>query len=132
MKREGTVHAMAHPDTILIVDDDFDTRDAMRLMLETEGYLVATANDGREALTVLEDGLRPCVIVMDLSMPVMNGVEFRKQQLTRPDLASIPFIAYSAVYDVRSSAQELDASGYLEKPTEFQHVLSIIRQHCNH
>jgi CheY-like chemotaxis protein len=123
---------MAYPDTILIVDDDSDTLEAMRLMLESEGYLVATATDGREALTVLVKGLRPCVIVMDLSMPVMDGVEFRKEQLNHPDIAGIPFIAYSAVLDARSCAQDLRASGYLEKPTEFQHVLSIIRQHCNH
>lgn len=124
---------MAHPDTILIVDDDSDTREAMRLMLEAEGYLVTTANDGSEALAVLLlNGLRPCVIVMDLAMPVMNGVEFRKEQLNHADIARIPFIAYSAVLDVRSAAQQLGASGYFEKPTEFEHVLSIIRQHCHH
>ena len=123
---------MSQPDTILIVDDNLDMRDAMQLMLETEGYVVVTASDGREALGALSSGLRPCVIVMDLSMPVMNAIEFRQQQLGHRDLADIPFIAYSAVLDVRSRARDLRASGYLEKPTEFQHVLSIIRQHCNH
>jgi CheY-like chemotaxis protein len=123
---------MAQPDMILIVDDEADTLEAMRLMLEGEGYWVVSAGDGRQALNLLLNGLRPCVIVMDLSMPVMNGVEFRNAQLQHPSIADIPFIAYSATVDVRTRAAQLRASGYLEKPTEFQHVLSIIRQHCNH
>jgi CheY-like chemotaxis protein len=69
---------------------------------------------------------------MDLEMPVMDGVEFRQEQLLHPTIASIPFIAYSAAVDVRSSARQLRGAGYLEEPTEFQHVLSIIRQHCHH
>jgi CheY-like chemotaxis protein len=123
---------MAHVDTILVVDDDTDIRDGMQLMLEGEGYLVATANNGREALALLSAGMRPCVIVMDLEMPVMNGVEFRQEQLQHPTIASIPFVAYSAAVAVRSNARQLRAAGYLETPTEFQHVLSIIRQHCHH
>jgi CheY-like chemotaxis protein len=121
---------MAHPDTILIVDDHPDIRDGMRHMLETEGYAVHTASNGREALALLFGGLQPCVIVMDLAMPVMNGFEFRQEQLKHPEIADIPFIAYSAVVDVHRNAQHLRAAAYLEKPIEFQHVLSIIRQHC--
>ncbi len=120
------------PDTILIVEDHADTRDAMRVMLEAEGYAVQTAANGREALNLLYTGLRPCVIVMDMTMPVMNGFEFRQEQLKYPDIADIPFIAYSAVLDLRRQAQHLRATAYLEKPIEFEHVLSIIRQHCEH
>lgn len=120
------------PDMILVVDDNSEVCDGMRLMLEQEGYLVATAGNGREALDLLLSGLRPCVIVMDLAMPVMNGVEFRQEQLTYPELATIPFLAYSAAVDVRSTAQQLGATGYIEKPAEFQHVLGIIRRHCQH
>jgi CheY-like chemotaxis protein len=123
---------MAHPDTILIVDDHADLREGMQHMLETEGYGVQTAANGREALALLFRGLRPCVIVMDLAMPVMNGFEFRQEQLKHSDIADIPFIAYSAVVDVQQHAQHLRAAAYLEKPIEFQHVLSIIRQHCEH
>jgi CheY-like chemotaxis protein len=123
---------MSLPDTILIVDDDAAMRDAMRSLLEEEGYRVATANDGREALRILLAGLSPCVIVMDMVMPVMDGVAFRTEQLKHPPIAAIPFIAYSGVIDVRRAAEQLGAAGYIEKPSEFQYVLSIIRQHCNH
>jgi len=119
-------------DTILIVDDHADIRDGMRLMLEAEGYVVHAAGNGREALAVLYAGLRPCVIVMDMAMPLMNGFEFREEQLKHADIADIPFIAYSAVIDVHRNAQHLRAAAYLEKPIEFRHVLSIIREHCEH
>lgn len=123
---------MAQVDTILLVDDDPETREGMRLMLEGEGYLVATAGDGRQALDALRAGLRPCVIVMDLSMPVMNGLEFRTEQLKHAEIADIPFIAYSAVLDAQSVSRGLGGADFIEKPTEFRYVLSIIRQHCNH
>ncbi|MGD9762353.1 MAG: response regulator [Candidatus Binatia bacterium] len=126
------MEATGEADTILVVDDHIDTCEVMRLMLEGEGYRVATAHDGREALMLLFGGLKPCVIVMDLTMPVMNGVEFRAEQLKHATIASIPFIAYSAVDDVRDSAPQLRAADYIDKPSELRHVLSIIRQHCNH
>ncbi len=123
---------MADADTILIVDDHADVRDGMRYMLEAEGYVVQTAGNGLDALALLFAGSRPCVIVMDMTMPVMNGFEFREEQLKHPDIAQIPFIAYSAVIDVQTHARHLHAAAYLEKPIAFEHVLSIIRQYCNH
>lgn len=117
---------------ILVVDDHADIRDGMRHLLETEGYGVETATNGREALALLFGGLHPCAIVMDMMMPVMNGFEFRQEQLLHPSIAGIPFIAYSAVFDVATHAQHLHANAYVEKPIELQHVLSLIRQHCGH
>jgi CheY-like chemotaxis protein len=123
---------MTASDMILIVDDHADIRDGMRQLLEAEGYGVETAGNGREALALLFAGLRPCVIVMDISMPVMNGFEFRQEQLKHPEIADIPFIAYSAIVDLKRHGQHLQAAGYLEKPVELQHMLHIIRQHCPH
>lgn len=123
---------MPEADTILIVDDDARTRDGMRRLLELDGYAVQTAANGREALRLLFAGMRPCVIVMDMTMPVMNGFEFRQEQLQHAAIADIPFIAYSAVIDVARHGQHLRAAAYLEKPIEFQHMLAIIRQHCTH
>jgi CheY-like chemotaxis protein len=123
---------MRRPDTILIVDDDGNTRETIRRLLEMEGYEVASACDGREALELLASGLRPCMIVMDLSMPLMNAVDFRQRQLSDPDIAGIPVIAYSGVPDVRGRAHECRAADHLGNPSEFEHVLSIIRRHCNH
>jgi CheY-like chemotaxis protein len=122
---------MAQPDIILLIDGEADTREAMRGMLFNEGYAVVTAREGREALRLLLGGLAPCVIVMDLAMAGMNSVEFRREQLRHPSIAAIPFIAYSAVLDVRGRTPAR-APGPRDAPAEFQHVLSIIRQHCSH
>src|SRR5436190_23601560 len=105
-------------DTILVVDDHRDARESMQALLCREGFAVVTAANGSEALRILYAGLRPCVILMDLMMPVMNGFEFRELQLRDPDLVRIPFIAYSAVVDIARDAQHLKADGYLGKPTD--------------
>ena len=117
-------------DTILVVDDHRDARESMQALLCREGYAVVTATNGSEALRILYAGLRPCLILMDLMMPVMNGFEFREKQLRDADLARIPFIAYSAVVDVARDAQHLRADAFLDKPTDSQRVLSVVRQVC--
>ena len=61
---------------VLIVDDDDDVREALRLLLEDEGFRVVTAPHGASALQQLESGTRPCAIVLDLMMPVMSGWDF--------------------------------------------------------
>jgi CheY-like chemotaxis protein len=120
------------PETVLIVDDHADTREGLRHVLEGEGFTVHAASNGLEALTLLYRGLRPCVIVMDLMMPVMNGFEFRQEQLKHSDIADIPFIAYSAVVDIPAHALTLQATDYFQKPIEVAQVMTIIRRHCPH
>ena len=99
---------------ILLVDDDVDERDALTCFLEMEGVAVSAAAEGREALYALRTGLRPCVIVLDLDMPGMDGWEFRRQQLFWPQMRSIPVLILSghpelnAVNDSTAHAQ----SGY--------------------
>jgi CheY-like chemotaxis protein len=80
----------AHCHTVLVVEDDWDTREALMLLVQSEGVDAAGARNGQDALEQLRGGLRPCLIVLDLAMPVMTGYEFRQAQLADPDLASIP------------------------------------------
>ena len=115
---------------VLVVEDHDDTRDAFQLMLERNGYAVVAAPNGRDALDKLQGGLRPCVILMDLMMPVMNGFEFREEQLRDADLAAIPLIAYSAVTDPLRTARHLRADAYVSKPVEVGHVLALVNQLC--
>ena len=124
----GTMATLDRP--VLVVEDHEDTRDAFQLMLERNGYAVVTAPNGRDALDKLQGGLRPCVILMDLMMPVMTGFEFREEQLRDPELADIPLIAYSAVTDPLRNARHLRANAYLSKPAEVGHVLALVNQLC--
>src|SRR5438045_706727 len=77
----------SEPHRVLIIDDDFGIRESLAELLAEEGYLPAAAANGRDALAKLdEDGPWPCLIVLDLMMPVMNGESFRELQLRIPAL----------------------------------------------
>ena len=115
---------------ILIIEDYPDIRDGLEAVLAAEGFIVETAANGREALNALREGLRPSVILMDLLMPVMNGFEFREEQLRTPQIADIPVIAYSGVMNARSAADRLRAAAYIEKPEDIERVIALVKQYC--
>lgn len=123
-----TTDDQAH--TVLLVDDHGDVRDGIAILLRDAGYAVVTASNGREALAALYAGLRPCLIIMDLMMPVMNGFEFRDEQLRDDRIASIPFVAYSAVVNLEKNAEHLKADGYFEKPIDTTAIVEVVRQLC--
>lgn len=84
--------------TILIVDDDKEFREALVEIVRGEGFHVETATSGMQALDKLRWGLRPCVVLLDLQMAVMNGWDFRAEQGRDPTLAAVPVIAMTAGY----------------------------------
>lgn len=113
----------------MIVDDDADIRMAVQIVLETYGYCVITANDGAEALAKLEAGERPCLIILDLMMPGMDGQQFREAQLADPALAKIPVVVLSGDYKVGERAAEMGVEG-LRKPIQLPKLLAKIEQFC--
>src|SRR6185436_19157933 len=92
--------------TVLVVDDHEDVRMALEAVLVANGSEVVTASEGEEALGRLRDGVRPCVIVLDLMMPKLDGWEFREAQLADAALASIPVIVLSAYLPACLAADE--------------------------
>ena len=82
--------------SVLIVDDDSAVRTALKELFETEGYTVVLAANGRAALNRLMEGFRPSVVLLDLMMPVMDGWDFRTQQLREPALKDIPVFIITA------------------------------------
>jgi len=85
--------------TLLIVDDNRATRDALRAVLVTKGYAVAEASGGREALDYLRAGGEASSIVLDLAMPDMSGYEVHEELKRDPALAKIPVVVFSALDD---------------------------------
>jgi CheY-like chemotaxis protein len=85
--------------SVLVVDDDRDLRAGLSLILEAEGYRVAGAADGQQALEALRAGPRPDVILLDMMMPALSGWAFRERQLADPALADVPVVVFSAVGD---------------------------------
>ncbi|HJZ88212.1 MAG TPA: response regulator [Polyangia bacterium] len=117
--------------TVLVVDDDQAIRESIVQVLEDEGYRGVQARDGLDALHNLRAAANaPCVILLDLMMPVMDGVQFRDQQLRDPRLASIPVIVISADSAVLGKAKSLRPEAVLRKPIELAHLLATVEQYC--
>jgi CheY-like chemotaxis protein len=125
------VHRNASNRDVLVVDDDPDIRSALVSALKEEGYQAMSASNGREALELLRIlPTRPSVILMDLMMPVMNGWEFRVEQLRDPLLSKIPVVVVSARENVSQEALQVAASGYLKKPFLIQDLMQAIGKFC--
>ena len=121
---------MATRGTILLAEDNSDTRDAIAQVLAVEGYTVVTAIHGRQALEQLQGGLRPFLILLDLMMPVMDGWEFRRAQLGEPTLASIPVVLISAHDEVARAGTTLGAAGVVRKPVDIEEMLRTVEELC--
>jgi CheY-like chemotaxis protein len=116
--------------SILVVEDDAVTRDAVALVLQDEGYSVTGVANGQEALLHLRSTPPPNLILLDLMMPVMNGWEFRKQQTKDPALKSIPVLVVSADAGVPQKAAALGATDYLIKPIDIHKLLEAVQRCC--
>jgi len=114
-----------YPPTVLIVDDDPQVRHCIATLLDTQGYRVAQAANGFEALDYLHSHDRPCLILLDLTMPKMNGWVFRAHLREDPGLASIPVVVLSGVPDLYRETTDLNVF-YLDKPPHWPVLLSIV------
>jgi CheY-like chemotaxis protein len=114
---------------VLIVEDNPDLREGLGDLLEAEGYAVAGAANGQEALARLQSEPPPCLILLDLMMPVMNGWEFRAAQRRDPALAEIPVVLISALEGLERLAGNLAAAGYLRKPLDLGTLLEIVARY---
>jgi DNA-binding response OmpR family regulator len=123
--------AVMPPHQVLVVDDDEDIRESLMEFLADRGYEPLGAGDGREALDKLRSpGVRPCVIILDLMMPIMDGRMFREEQLRSADLSSIPVVIVSALKDTADVARSLNVPNHLPKPLNLDALLQVVRQHC--
>jgi CheY-like chemotaxis protein len=116
---------------VLVVEDDPTIREVLVEVLGEHGYQAVGASNGREALeTLASSSDRPCVILLDLMMPIMDGRSFREEQMQQPDLSGIPVIVISAHLDHAVTA-DLHAAAYLRKPVKLADVLQQIREYCD-
>jgi CheY-like chemotaxis protein len=113
---------------ILVVDDDRDIRESLCELLEDEGHRTIGAANGKEALEILRSGGLPCVILLDIMMPVMDGPTFRAAQLSDPGLRAIPVAIITA--GGKDAANGLDAQALLLKPLLLEDVLDVVGRFC--
>jgi CheY-like chemotaxis protein len=115
---------------VLVVEDDTDLLEAMVGLLQTAGYVAVGAANGHEALASLERAGPPCLILLDLMMPVMDGWQFRRRQLRDPTLATVPVIVCSAHDRVEDNKAALGVEHYVRKPLDLEALLDLIAACC--
>uniref|UniRef100_A0A7V5XH94 Response regulator n=1 Tax=Thermodesulfobacterium geofontis TaxID=1295609 RepID=A0A7V5XH94_9BACT len=114
--------------TILIVDDSATMIMSLKVALEMHGFKVETASNGKEALDKIKSGLKPALIITDLNMPVMDGMEFIKN--VRLILKFIPILILTTESEVkkREEAKKLGATGWLVKPISGTDLINVIKK----
>src|SRR5262245_52600735 len=112
--------------TILVVDDDEMIQESIREVLADEGYEVALAQSGVEALAQLRNGDRPALILLDLMMPGMDGWQFRAEQKRDPTLREIPVVVITAAGS--SVKSTIDADEFMTKPVRLEDLLSVVKR----
>jgi CheY-like chemotaxis protein len=114
---------------VLLVEDDLDIAEAILDVLMDEGYQVAHATNGLEALDLLRtEGPKPALILLDLMMPEMDGPHFREIQLSDPRLSEIPVVVVSADRMIEQKAHQLGISEFLTKPLHPQQLVSVVER----
>lgn len=115
--------------TILVVDDDVDIRETLDDALQTAGYPVVTAEHGRDALDRLAAMGRPCLILLDLMMPVMDGFEFLVAGLTSGAIVGVPVVVITAHDHLAARAAGATAV-VLKKPFDLDVLMGWVERLC--
>jgi len=114
--------------TILVVEDDHDMRATLAAVLQAEGFVVVQAGNGHDALLMLRQGLRPCLILLDLMMPLMNGWQFIVERTKDSELANLPVVVMSAN---AIGGLPVPAADFLAKPMRLQALLAVVAKKCS-
>jgi DNA-binding response OmpR family regulator len=116
--------------TVLVIEDDPDMRELERTMLDCNGYDVTLATNGQEGLRALQK-CRPCVILLDLMMPVMDGLAFLAEREKRHIGDRVPVICVSAAgEELLADAVSLGAQECIHKPADFNELANRVARYC--
>lgn len=120
--------------TLLVIEDDADIRDTIRAVFELDGYTVETAANGLEGLAKLDALGHPCVILLDLMMPVMDGWQFLERLRAHPDpaIAACPVTVVSGVadHDDALALRSRYGCGMVHKPADITGLMRIVHDRC--
>lgn len=117
--------------TVLVVEDDGDVRQAIAEVLSDCEYKALHASNGAEALERLRTApVQPCVILLDVMMPTMDGWQFRAAQQSDPAVKDIPVVILTAHADAVAAADQMEAAGFLTKPVALDVLLGVVERFC--
>jgi len=114
---------------VVVIDDDTDILEAIAIVLREAGYDAQTESNGADALDRIRQGT-PCLILLDLMMPGMNGWQFRAEQMRDAALASIPTIVMTGFPAAAENASSLGAAVCLKKPIDLDKLLDTVGRFC--
>lgn len=120
---------LAEPPTVLVVDDVADARDVISELLRSEGHRVVEAEDGAEAVKAAGRE-RPRLVLLDLNLPVLDGLEVARRLRKLPGMGKVPIVAVTAYhyYGMREAAIEAGCDEYLPKPVDFDELKEVVRR----
>jgi CheY-like chemotaxis protein len=119
--------------SVLVVEDNVDIRETIVQVLEVEGYPVSSAANGAEAVELLKTMPKPCLILLDLMMPIMDGWQFLEKQKEDTVFASLPVVLISALpaKAALANAKAVEkAVGFIMKPVSLITLLDVVQQYC--
>jgi CheY-like chemotaxis protein len=119
----------SHRHSVLVLEDIADSREALTLLLEAEGFEVTAAANGAEALRTMQT-FRPCVAIADIIMPTMDGLSFRQELLKHADVAAIPVVALTGHEGLRRHALDEGFAAALLKPARPEELTALVAGHC--
>ncbi len=116
---------------VLVVEDHADTRHMVEMFLQMDGFCVCTAAHGLEALACVV-AHRPCLILLDVSMPVMDGIAFGRElrRHSDPQLAATPIVLLTAFSEVAEAMRATGAIDLIRKPVDFDRVVQTVEKYC--
>jgi CheY-like chemotaxis protein len=115
---------------LMVIDDDDDLRTALDLIMTAHGYQVAAFGDARRALTALENGATPFLILLDLMMAGMSGWEFREAQLENPALSDIPVVVLTAANTLTDGVHTLSDVEVIGKPFALDTLVTVVERYA--
>jgi len=129
LDREAPVDNLKSVATVLVVEDTEDNRQMLRRLLELSGFKVVEALNGREAVEIARQA-RPQIILMDLSLPFVDGLAATRQIRSIPEMRSIPIVAVSAhdTRDFHCLALEAGCNAYVTKPIDYPELEALVNQ----
>ena len=117
---------------VLVVEDDSILRNAMGDLLGAQGISASRAENGQIGLDLLRGGARPCLVLLDLQMPVVDGLTFRRRQLEDARIAGIPVVVMTGQPGKAKEAETLGVALTISKPIAPSRVLGVVERYCAH
>jgi two-component system, chemotaxis family, chemotaxis protein CheY len=116
---------------VLVIEDNTEIREVLEEMIRADGTMVESASDGAQGWARVGRAPSPCLILLDLKMPVMDGIEFLKLRNADSEIARIPVIMLTGSVELEGRDRELNFQGFVKKPFDPDALSRLVRQYCD-